>query len=256
MLVHVGCSSVKAFNISSRISKVEAKNLTAGSVLSPGCAMPVIGSSMSLNGCMMMPTPLRKRVTPASRTVRGVTRAGMMSTEEVEKISSGVEKTCPSWTTLEAMKSEAEATPELALRLAAAKIFDSETCWEVIDDPSTLDACAGVFGDLGQAAKIADEHVRLLVDCLLRDQPKATIEFYNAFKAVRYQHKSFWHVTFSCEMSSMPEIHAYSSPLHETSTSAESCFFLVVYIFLVTLDEISSNGHPHWLFCTFSKPVS
>lgn len=72
--------------------------------------------------------------------------------------------------------------PELAVRLEAAKTLDRDTAWEVIDDPSVLESCVGVFGDLSQAQKISDEHIRLVVDCLLRDTTEATTQLYDTFK--------------------------------------------------------------------------
>lgn len=51
---------------------------------------------------------------------------------------------------------------------------------------ASVDACAGVKGgDLVMAAKLADEHVRLLVHCLLHGTAIATKDLYGCFLKVR-----------------------------------------------------------------------
>jgi hypothetical protein len=50
---------------------------------------------------------------------------------------------------------------------------------------ASVDACAGVKGgDMVMAAKLADEHVRLLVHCLLHGTAVATKELYGCFLKV------------------------------------------------------------------------
>jgi len=107
---------------------------------------------------------------------------GATEMEEAITIQTGPIKPCPTWKDLEAAIEEAESRPEMTVRVAAAKTLTRETSWEVIDDPSTLEACAGVLGDLGQAQKISDEHIRLVVDCVLTGSAKATGMFYDAFQ--------------------------------------------------------------------------
>eukprot|EP00240_Pyramimonas_obovata_P013153 CAMPEP_0118934994 /NCGR_PEP_ID=MMETSP1169-20130426/14677_1 /TAXON_ID=36882 /ORGANISM="Pyramimonas obovata, Strain CCMP722" /LENGTH=259 /DNA_ID=CAMNT_0006877971 /DNA_START=166 /DNA_END=945 /DNA_ORIENTATION=+ len=107
---------------------------------------------------------------------------GASEVEEASTVQSGPTKPCPTWRDLEGAIEDAESNPDMAIRVAAAKTLTRETSWEVIDEPSTLEACAGILGDLGQAQKICDEHVRLVVDCLLNGTAKSTETFYDAFK--------------------------------------------------------------------------
>lgn len=136
-------------------------------------------------------------LTPSPPVVQGTVMPGRRSTEsrasmeaargatemeEPSTVQSGPVKPCPTWKELDAAIEDAESRPEMAVRVAAAKALTRETSWEVVDEPSTLEACAGVLGDLTQAQKISDEHVRLIVDCLLNDSPMATSAFYEAFQ--------------------------------------------------------------------------
>jgi len=145
---------------------------------------PMKGSASNvLCGSMLMNKPLSQRLTTRRNSKRGVPKAlttAQMNLEEID-LKSGPVCPCPTWDELTQLASGADDSAELAMRAAAAKLFNSETAWEVCDDPATLESCSGIFGDLGQAVKVSDEHVRLLVDCLLRGQPTATITFYDTF---------------------------------------------------------------------------
>eukprot|EP00959_Pyramimonas_sp_CCMP1952_P406050 8509985-Pyramimonas_sp.AAC.1 len=79
---------------------------------------------------------------------------------EASTVQSGPVKPCPTWRELDGAIEDAESNPDMAIRVAAAKTLTRDTSWDVIDEPSTLEACAGILGDLGQAQKICDEHVR------------------------------------------------------------------------------------------------
>lgn len=136
----------------------------------------------------------KTKLTTSPPVVQGTQIASRRSTErtsleiarasevEASTVQSGPVKPCPTWRELDGAIEDAESNPDMAIRVAAAKTLTRDTSWDVIDEPSTLEACAGILGDLGQAQKICDEHVRLVIDCLIRGTAQSTENFYNAFK--------------------------------------------------------------------------
>ena len=62
--------------------------------------------------------------------------ANRQMVDEVD-VKSGPVCPCPEWAELNQLAQGTDDSADLALRAAAAKVFDSETAWEVCDDPCT-----------------------------------------------------------------------------------------------------------------------